>query len=304
MSRLIFIFICSIILKKVKLESDSMKKGLVLEGGAMRGLFTAGVLDSFLENDITFDGMVGVSAGAAFGCNLKSKQIGRTLRYNKKYCNDKRYCGLYSLVTTGDIFGVDFCYNKIPNELDKFDSKTFSENPIEFYLVATDIEKGEAVYKKCNTGIDDELMWFRASASMPLVSNIVEIGDLKLLDGGISDSVPLKFFENMGYNKNVVVLTRPKDYVKKKNSLMPVIKAVYRKYPRFIKLVENRYNVYNETLGYIEKQEKEGNIFVIRPETALPIGHIEHDSEKIQIVYDIGKKTAEKNIENVKYFLK
>ena len=281
-----------------------MKKGLVLEGGAMRGLFTAGVLDTFMENALNFDGLVGVSAGAAFGCNFKSKQIGRTLRYNKKYCNDKRYCSIHSLITTGNIFGVDFCYNKLPMELDVFDSKTFSENPMEFYLVATDVEKGEAVYKKCNTGIGDELMWFRASASMPLVSKIVEADNLKLLDGGIADAVPLKFFQNSGYDKNVVVLTRPKDYVKKKNSLMPLIKVIYRKYPKFINLIENRYNVYNENTKYINQQEKEGNILVIRPKDALPIGHIEHKSENLQKVYDIGRLIAEKNIENIKYFLK
>ena len=160
-----------------------MKKGLVLEGGAMRGMFTAGVLDVLMENNIDFDGCVGVSAGAAFGCNIKSTQIGRVIRYNTKYCKDKRYCSFKSLLTTGDIFGADFCYNKLPFELDIFDTDTFKTSPVEFFVTATDIETGKAVYHKCTDGLNDDLLWFRASASMPLVSRTVEINGLKLLDG-------------------------------------------------------------------------------------------------------------------------
>lgn len=281
-----------------------MKKGLVLEGGAMRGLFTAGVLDVFLENKIEFDGMVGVSAGAAFGCSFKSGQHGRTLRYNKKYCGDKQYCSLYSLLTTGDIFGADFCYNKLPTELDKFDGDAFSENKMEFYLVATSLETGKAVYKKCESGVGDEMKWFRASASMPLVSNIVEIEGEKFLDGGIADSVPLKFFMEKGYGKNIVILTRPATYIKEKNSLMPLVKIIYRKYPEFVKTMENRHVEYNKTLEFIKEEEKNGNIFVIRPEEALEIGHIEHKSENIQKVYDVGRNTALKNLEKIEKFLK
>jgi len=285
------------------LEGDFMKKGLVLEGGAMRGLFTAGVLDVLMKEKILFDGVVGVSAGAAFGCNYKSGQIGRTLRYNKKYCRDKRYCSLHSLLKTGDVFGVDFCYNKLPMELDVFDTEAFKTSPMEFFVVATDLETGEPVYKKCETGIGEDLLWFQASASMPLVSRIVSFGNRKMLDGGIADSIPLKFFEKNGYEKNVVVLTRPADYLKKKNSLMPIMKAVYKKYPNFIKTMENRHNEYNETLKYIEKREKEGKILVIRPESALEIGHIEHNPEKIQAVYDKGREVAEKMLGKIKNFL-
>lgn len=280
-----------------------MKKGLVLEGGAMRGLFTAGVLDVLMENGILFDGIVGVSAGAAFGCNYKSGQIGRTLRYNKKYCNDKRYCSVSSLLKTGDIFGVDFCYNKLPMELDVFDTVKFNSNPTEFYVVATDIETGEPVYQKCETGIGDDLLWFQASASMPLVSRIVSVEGRKMLDGGITDSIPVRFFEEKGYEKNIVVLTRPYNYIKKKNSLMPIIKTVYRKYPQFVKRIENRHNEYNETLKYIDKKEREGKILVIRPESALEIGHIEHNPEKIQSVYDKGREVSTKMIDEIKNFL-
>jgi predicted patatin/cPLA2 family phospholipase len=172
-----------------------MKLGIVLEGGAMRGLFTAGVLDVLMENGIVCDGMVGVSAGATFGCNYKSKQIGRTLRYNLKYCRDKRYCSFSSLIKTGDLYGADFCYRQIPNELDIFDTKAFLENPMEFYIVCSDIDSGKPLYYKYEKSDDRDLEYMRASASMPLVSRIVEIDGKRLLDGGMTDSIPLQFSE-------------------------------------------------------------------------------------------------------------
>ena len=169
-----------------------MKKGLIMEGGAMRGMFTAGVIDVLMENKIIFDGAIGVSAGAAFGSNIKSGQIGRAIRYNLKYCRDKRYCSLYSLFKTGNLYGADFCYRILPTKLDIFDTKSFNKNPMEFYAVCTDVLTGKPVYKKIDAMEENYLEWFRASASMPLVSEIVKIGDLSLLDGGISDSVPLQ----------------------------------------------------------------------------------------------------------------
>jgi len=204
-----------------------MKTGLILEGGAMRGMYTAGVLDVFMENDITVDGTIGVSAGAVFGCNYKSKQIGRTLRYNLKYSKDPRYVGLSSLIKTGDIYGVDFCYNEIPNNLDPFDVKTYQENPMDFYAVTTDIETGKPIYHLCPKGDDTDIQWFRASASMPLVSRIVEIGNKKMLDGGISDSIPIHQFRKMGYEKNIVILTQHNGYRKKKTNTIPLVKLKY-----------------------------------------------------------------------------
>ena len=196
-----------------------MKFGLILEGGAMRGLFSAGVIDIFLENDIKFDASVGVSAGAAFGCNYVSRQRGRALRYNVDYCKDKRYCSFRSLILTGDMFGAQFCYHELPCELDIFDVQAFKDSGTDFYVVATDVETGKAVYHKCTDAGYEDLEWIRASASMPLVSRIVEAGGKKLLDGGIADSIPLRFFQNMGYGKNVIVLTQPRDYIKSKNKM-------------------------------------------------------------------------------------
>ena len=184
-----------------------MKKGLVLEGGAMRGLFSAGVLDVLMERGIAFDGIIGVSAGAAFGCNYKSGQIGRVLRYNTRFCGDKRYSGRGSLLKTGNLFNTEFCYNQVPLELDPFDFEAFRSNPAEFYVVCTDVNTGEPVYH-AYTGFEDHgFEWIRASASLPLIAQIVEIDGQKLLDGGIADSIPFGYFESIGYDRNVVVLT-------------------------------------------------------------------------------------------------
>ena len=281
-----------------------LKRGLILEGGAMRGMFTAGVLDVFMENNIEFDGVIGVSAGATFGCNYISRQIGRTIRYNKNYCRDKRYCSYRSLFTTGDLFGVDFCYNKIPNELDPFDNDTFRKSNVEFYIVTTDVETGEAVYKKYDVDDPEALSWMRASASMPLASRIVEAGGKKMLDGGMTDSIPVKAFENMGYTKNVVVLTQPYDYVKKKNSILPIIRMKYKKYPKLIEVMENRHHMYNETTAYIKEKEKHGELFVIRPEEALNVGHIEHNADELEKAYQSGRTVALKNLDKLKEYLK
>ena len=281
-----------------------MKTGLILEGGAMRGLFTAGITDVFLEKGINFDGTIGVSAGAAFGCNFKSKQLGRALRYNKKYCKDKRYCSVKSLIFTGDMFGADFCYHLLPEKLDLFDNTAYENNPMEFYVVATDIDSGKAVYKKLDKATGLGLEWIRASASMPLASRIVEIEGGKYLDGGVADSIPLKYFEEIGYNKNIVILTQPLEYVKKKNHLMPAFNFVYRKYPNLVKALEHRHIVYNETIRYICEKEKKGEILVIRPDKSLPVNHVSHDPDVLQKVYDLGRNTALTRLDEIKEFLK
>ena len=282
-----------------------MKTGLIMEGGAMRGLFTAGVTDVLMENHITFDGGIGVSAGAAFGCNYKSGQIGRVLRYNKAYCRDKRYCSFRSLITTGDLFGADFCYRKIPEELDLFDYEAFYENPMEFYVVCTDVETGKAVYKKLEQKDHNVLCeWIRASASLPLVSNLVSLEGLKLSDGGTADSIPIHFFESIGYQKNVVILTRDKNYRKKQNKASPLLTRIFMpKYPALYKALKQRTSHYNQTLDYILKKEKKGEIFVIRPEVPLSIERLERRPEKLQEAYDAGRAVALKQLDDLKKFL-
>ncbi|MBR3644858.1 MAG: patatin family protein [Lachnospiraceae bacterium] len=280
-----------------------MKTGLVMEGGAMRGMFTCGVIDVMLENGLKFDGGIGVSAGAAFGCNYKSKQIGRALRYNKKYCKDKRYGSFYNLIKTGDIYDREFCYKKLPYELDKFDTKVFAENPMEFYVVATDVETGKAVYHKCTDGMQKDIDWIGASASIPMFANVVEIDDYKLLDGGVADSIPVKYFESIGYDRNVVILTQPKGYVKKPMGYTLLMKLLLRKYPNLVESIKNRHLGYNETTGYIEEKEKAGDIFVIRPPEALKIGKMENNPDELERVYQIGRKEAQKHLEAIRQFL-
>lgn len=281
-----------------------MKKGLVLEGGAMRGLFTAGIIDVFMEENIELDGVIGVSAGACFGCNYKSKQIGRTLRYNLKYCNDPRMSGIRSLLFTGDIYGAEFCYRTIPKELDIFDTKTFTDSPVEFHVVATDVRTGAPVYHKCSDGEDNDLDWIRASASMPLVSRIVNVEGQKMLDGGISDSIPLKYYQSIGYEKNIVILTRPRNYVKGENKLLPLMRIKLRKYPKLLEAMANRHIEYNKTIQYIHKEEKKGNILVLCPDEELPISRIEHNPERIQNTYNIGRQIALRNLDKIKEFLR
>lgn len=279
------------------------KYGLIMEGGAMRGMFTAGVMDVLMENEIHFDGAIGVSAGAAFGCNFKSNQIGRVIRYNKNYCKDPRFCSIRSLIKTGDLYGAEFCYTTIPYELDLFDCEAYLNNPMDFYVVCTDVETGKPVYRKCITGRDEDLIWIRASASMPIASRVVEATGYKLLDGGISDSIPLEYFESLGYNKNVVILTQPKGYVKKPSKALPLIKASLKDYPNVYKTMQNRHNDYNETISFIEEKEKSGDVLVIRPPEKLPVGRVEHNPDKLQIAYDIGVKTALEQLEEIKSFI-
>ena len=280
-----------------------MKKGLILEGGAMRGMFTAGIIDVMMENNIKYDGAVGVSAGAAFGVNYKSGQIGRVIRYNTRFCRDKRYGGLRVLLKTGDLYSKDFCYGEVPLKHDIFDFDSYENNPMDFYVVCTDIETGKPVYHNFLGRKDSTFEWIRASASMPLVSNIVEVDNLKLLDGGVSDSIPIKFFEGLGYDKNVVVLTQPKDFRKKKNPLMPLIKIKYKNYPNLVSAMGNRHIIYNETLDYILEKEANGELFVLRPKQALPIKKAEKNPETLKKVYEMGRKTMEDNLEKLKEYL-
>jgi len=271
-----------------------VRTGLVMEGGALRGMFTCGAIDVLMENGINFDGAVGVSAGATFGCNLKSKQIGRAFRYNKKYGADKRYKGLSSLIKTGNIFNVDFCYNELPFKLDLWDDKTFKENPMEFYVVATDLETGKPVYHKCRDGLGEDITWMQASASMPLVSHAVTIDGKRYLDGGTSDSIPVKFMEDKGFDHILVIETQPRDYVKKKQGYMPLFKMRYNKYPEYLKAVKNRYLMYNEEKEYIRKKEDLGELLVIRPMEPLNISPMEKDPAELERVYNLGRRAAEK----------
>lgn len=279
------------------------KTGLVLEGGAMRGMFTAGVLDVMMENGIEFDGIMGVSAGAVFGCNFKSGQIGRSLRYNMRFCDDPRYCSFESLIRTGNLYGVDFCYDEIPNKLDPFDAQAYRENPMPFYAVCTNVETGKAIHKRLDRGDSRDMQYFRASASMPIVSQIVEADGYKLLDGGITDSIPLLAMERRGYPRNVVILTQPLGYVKEKSGILPLVHVTMRKYPYLIKAMDVRHIRYNRQTAYVREQELAGKAFVIRPPYALGISRTEDDPAELRRVYEIGRAEMEKRLPALKEFL-
>ena len=279
-----------------------MKKGLIMEGGAMRGMFTAGVIDVMMEHGIELDGAIGVSAGAAFGCNYKSKQIGRVIRYNTRFCQDKRYGNFGVLLKTGNYYSKEFCYEEVPMGHDVFDFDTYERNPMEFYVVATDVETGEAVYHKLEDRHDHGFEWIRASASMPLVSRIIEIDGGKYLDGALADSVPVQFFESIGYDRNIVILTWPLGFQKKRESLFPLMKLVYKKYPKLVRSMATRHEEYNATLDYIRRRERSGELLVIRPPKKLPIGRTENDPEKLRQVYEIGRQTAEARIAEIQAY--
>lgn len=280
-----------------------MKTGLVLEGGAMRGLFTAGLLDVMLEEGITFDGVVGVSAGAAFGINFVSGQKGRTIRYNKRFAKDWRYCSLRSWVTTGDLFGAQFAYHELPERYDPFDNEAFERSETEFHLVCTETTTGEAVYQRLQQGGHETFDWVRASASMPLVSKPVPLRGHLLLDGGVADSIPLAYFEQQGFERNIVILTQPKGYVKRHNRLMPLMRIGLRRYPAMVEALDRRHIMYNKQLELVEQREREGKILVIRPEQSLRIGHVSHDPDEMQAVYDIGKEMGRKKIQEIRQFV-
>ena len=291
------------------------KTGLVLEGGAMRGLFSAGVMDVLMERGVRFDGIVGVSAGAAFGCNYKSGQAGRAIRYNKRFARDKRYCSLCSLLRTGDLFNAHFCYHVVPTQYDLFDNEAFEQDPTRFYVVCTDVATGEPVYHLLDRGGDEAFEWIRASASMPLCANPVPLDGRLLLDGGVSDSVPLRFMHRQGYERNLVVLTQPEGYVKQRNRFLPLMRlSALRKYPRFLEAVARRHDMYNAELDYVRQAERQShsaqtdasrlaNTIVIRPAEPLPIGHVCHDPEQMQRVYEFGRAQAERRMADIEAFM-
>lgn len=279
-----------------------MKTGLVLEGGGKRGIYAAGVLDVLLENNIWADGLIGTSAGAVNGCSYVSNQYERNLRYNIRFAKEKRYMSIYSLITTGNVVGTDFAYNILPNKLEVFDYDAFEKSPVAYYVTCSNVETGKAEYIQCKSLRGKNMDYLRASASLPYVSQIVEIDGKKYLDGGICDSIPLKAFQNMGYEKNLVVLTRPRGYIKKpENNLLANL--YYRKYPAFVTALRNRYAVYNRTLKYIEQQENQGNILVLRPSESIKVGRMEQDPERLKQMYELGKNDAGQMLDAIGSFL-
>ena len=281
-----------------------MASGLVLEGGAMRGLFTAGVLDVLMKNNVTFDAAVGVSAGAAFGVNMKSKQIGRVLRYNLRFAGKPYYASWKSWRRSGNLYAENFCFHIIPEKLDVFDKKTFMANPMEFWCVATDAATGKPVYHKLRDAGYVDLEWIRASSSIPFFAHPVAIKGHYYFDGGVSDSVPYDFLVKNNFDKKVVITTQPKEYRKKQSKLFPIEKVILREYPAVLKKLATRAEDYNAVLDEIQRDEDNGETFVIGPPYPLNIGTVESDKDEIKRVYEIGRKEAKKVLPELVGYLK
>ncbi len=279
-----------------------IESGLVVEGGGMRGVYTAGVLDFFMEKNIYFDDCYGVSAGACHIASYLSKQKGRSLKVILDYINDKRYCSINSLIKTGDMFGVEMLYNRIPNELVLYDYETFNKFKGNFYSVVTNCKTGKAEYKKIQN-MKEDIIAVRASSSLPLLSRIVEISGEEYLDGGITDSIPIKKSIEDGHHKNVVILTRDETYRKSKAIFLNIFKIKYKKYPNLVKAIENRYEMYNETLDFIEEKRKKGEVFIIRPKKPVNISRVEKDKSKLKALYDEGYNDAKECYEDLIKFV-
>ena len=279
------------------------KTGIVLEGGGMRGMYTCGILDVLMEHHILVDGMVGVSAGIAFGCNYKSGQAGRALRYNQRFAHDKRYSGIGSLLKTGNYYNAWFAYNLVPKHYDVFDYNVFEDSPMECYAVCFDVNSGEAVYQRLDRVNDDFFDWVRASASMPVVSKPVEVGGHLLLDGGLADSIPLEFMVGKGYERNIVILTREEGFRKTAEHGLWLMKPWLRKWPKVLEALKRRPAMYNRQLQIVREQEREGKAFVFRPLKPLNVSRITHDPKEMERVYKQGRDEANQRLDELKRFL-
>ncbi len=279
--------------------------GIVLEGGGMRGMFTCGVLDVLMQHglDSMVDGVVGVSAGAAFGCNLKSHQIGRALRYNKRFASDPRYMGLRSWLRTGNFVNAEFAYHTVPWEHDLFDVEAFAASPIQYHMVCTDVATARPVYRRFSVANDETLELMRASASLPLASRPVQIGAQKLLDGGMSDSIPLRYFQQQGFDRNIVVLTQPRGF-RKRRSMFNLLWYVALPRERAVaRLLRHRPEMYNAQLDYLHEQELLGNTLVICPERPIAISRLATDPAQLQQAYDMGVCMAQRMLPQITRFL-
>lgn len=283
-----------------------MKKiGLVLEGGAMRGMYTAGVLDTLMENKIKVDGIVGVSAGALFGVNYFSKQKGRVIRYNKKYCGDKRYMSMRSLFFTGNVINKNFAFYKITKKLDPFDNETFKKAGKIYIATATNVKTGKPEYFEIKD-VFEQLEELRATSAMPFASRMIKINGEKYLDGGISDSIPIDKCKSLGFEKIIVVLTQPLEYRKKSLSKKKEdkVRKKFKKYPSLIETMMDRHQNYNDTIERIIDMESKKEIFVVRPSDKINIELMEKNPEKLQEIYDLGVQNCKAIIRDLKKFIK
>lgn len=278
-----------------------MQTGLVLEGGAMRGMYTAGALDVLMENGVTAEKVVGVSAGALFGVNFLSRQQGRVIRYNKRFNADKDYLGWRPLLREGNIISTEYAYDRVPRELDRFDDEAFMHSGVPFFAVVTNVETGKAEYMQIKS-VFAQMDALRASGSMPFVSRMVKIGDKKYLDGGIADSIPYRWMAQQGCDKVLVILTRDRAYRKHPAKKAP-IRLFYGRFPRLAACLIDRHTMYNNAVEELNQWEKAGKAFVLRPSHKIEIERIETDPQRLQAVYDLGRQDALAQLEQIKAYL-
>lgn len=276
---------------------------LILEGGGMRGVYSAGVLDLLLDKDIDIKYCIGVSAGACNCVSYISKQRKRNYRVNINYINDKRYLSFRNLIKTGSAFGMDMLFNIIPNELDPFDHETFKSSGTKFFVGVTNCETGLPEFYNIKDFNEDGYDSLKASISLPLVAKIIDYDNKKFLDGGIAAPIPIKKAIDDGIEKHVVILTQHKGYKKSKTKIMPIIKRKYKEHSGLIDAMENRYKVYNETLEMLDKLEEEGKCFIIRPSSPLKVSRFERDKNKLEEIYNKGYEDAKALSEDLIKFL-
>ena len=271
-------------------ETQKSKLGLVVEGGGVRAIYAAGVLDVLHDMCLPFSGVIGVSAGAIHGISFVSGQKGRSYRIYTRFCRDPRFFSFKTWLRTGNIVDNDFCYRQIPQELEPFDQKAFEASGMEFWTVSTNLETGKPEYirmRDCFAEIDALI----ASASLPYVSKPVHYRGKLLLDGGCSDRVPLRAFQSMGFDRNVVVLTHPEDHrVKDRDATL--VRLFYRKYPAFCRTFENSPQDYEKTQAYLKAEEQKGTVFTIRPKAPIPVSRLSHDPQAIIRAYEMGRRDA------------
>ncbi|MGL5642187.1 MAG: patatin-like phospholipase family protein [Paraclostridium sp.] len=278
------------------------KIGLILEGGGMRGIYTAGVLDFFIEKNIEVDIAIGVSAGSCHASSYLSKQYKRAYHTTVDYINDKNYLSFNNLIKTGSIFGMDFMFNTIPNELNIYDHDTFNKSNTKFVVVATNCETGNPEYFEL-TDLKKEIIYMQASCSIPMFANIVEVDNYKLVDGGVADSIPIEYALNQGYKKNIVILTRDVTYKKSKQKFTSIVKRKYKKYPKLIKAIESRHLNYNKSLDLVNKLSQNGDVLVIRPKSPVKVSQVEKNIDKLTMLYNEGYNNAKELYEDILDFI-
>ncbi len=281
-----------------------IKAALVLEGGALRGMYTSGVLDTFLKNNMEFECVAGVSAGALNAMSYISKQPGRSAKINLEYCDDPRYIGRKAFIKNKGIIGYDYLFGDISENKVPFDYKSFENTNQRFIIVTTNCEKAETEYLE-KSNCNDLFKAAQASSSMPLASAMVEINNNHYLDGAVTTSIPVKWALEQGYEKVVVVLTRDKTYRKPmlSNKMKKLYKLAYHKYPKLIEKLNTMPERYNKLQDEIIDLEKEGKIFIIRPEKEVTVSRLEKDKEKLENLYKEGIAEAEKNLDALKEYL-